>query len=83
MGDLLNAVPPWLLILAGMIGGMCVIALHGFAGYLATKTIKYKITGRAVAITLILAGTVVGTMLSFTMATSAVAADVGYARCAP
>lgn len=83
MPEFLTAVPTGLLILAGLIGGMCVIGLHGFAGLLATRTIKYKVTGRVVALVLVLAGTAVGTGISYAMTTTAIEIDAGIARCIP
>jgi hypothetical protein len=83
MAAALAAVPAWLSILAGVLGGMVFVGVHGFAGYLATKTIRYRVTGWAVAAVLVLLGLGVGTVLTYNASANAIAAQVGIGRCGP
>ena len=83
MSGLLAALPLWLSVLAGVLGGIVFVAVHIFAGYLATRTIKYRATGLAVAAVLVLLGLGVGTVLSYNATANAVAAEIGIGKCGP
>lgn len=81
MTDLLVSVPLWLSILSGVLGGLIVVGLHLFAGWMATRTMRRRPVAYLAAAALVAGGLVVGTVLTFNTSANAVAAQVGIGRC--
>ena len=89
LGQLIGAVPIPLAIAVGIIAGMCVIAMHGLAGYAMThqqfgminRTPRYRVTMRTLAAVLIIAGIVVGAWITYSTAARAILGQVSIGRC--
>jgi len=86
VNGLLAAVPLWLSVLAGVLGGIVFVGVHGFAGWLTTSATwrtRYRTAGLIIATVLVLLGLGVGTVLSYNATANAVAAEIGVGKCGP